>query len=187
MKQIQYRRELWQLLTGMMCGNAAEIGVAEGNFSRDMLDWPIKFPRLFLVDRWKCVISQKGDASNSQVWHDNNLAEVKRKIAKEENRVMILRGDSVEMANKVPDDTLVLVYIDADHSYEGVTRDIRAWIPKLRSGGVMAFHDYENPAYGVKKAVQDFCKRNKLDIYLIPEDKPADAGAWFKWKGGEAC
>lgn len=42
-----------------------------------------------------------------------------------------------------------LVFIDADHSYEAVTRDINNWIPKCR--GIIAGHDYERE--GTSRAV----------------------------------
>ena len=182
---IQYRRELWKLLTNLMTGNAAEVGVAEGNFSKEILEWPIKFPRFYLVDRWKQVPTQKGDASHPQSWHDANLASVQMKVAHYEDRVVFLRGSSVDMAACVPDASLVLVYIDADHSFEGVTADIKAWISKLVPDGVMAFHDYENPNYGVKRAVNAFAKAHGLEVYPIPENRPDDAGAYFRWKGSK--
>lgn len=33
------------------------------------------------------------------------------------------------------------LFIDADHSYESVTRDFELWRPLVRSGGLIAFHD----------------------------------------------
>lgn len=39
-----------------------------------------------------------------------------------------------------------LVFVDADHSYEGVSADWAAWAPRVTLGGFMAFHDMsENP------------------------------------------
>lgn len=35
-----------------------------------------------------------------------------------------------------------MVFIDADHSYEACKRDILAWLPKIKSGGIIAIHDY---------------------------------------------
>lgn len=35
-----------------------------------------------------------------------------------------------------------LLVIDADHSYDGVKRDIRAWWPVVKKGGLVFFHDY---------------------------------------------
>ena len=37
-----------------------------------------------------------------------------------------------------------LLIIDADHTYEGVVKDINAWIPHLVINGFVAFHDYNN-------------------------------------------
>ena len=45
-------------------------------------------------------------------------------------------------ANLVADDSLDFVFIDADHSYESVLDDIILWYPKVKSGGIIAGHDY---------------------------------------------
>lgn len=182
MKAIRYRRDLWKIIKAK--GNAAEIGVAEGNFSADMLRWTFTrgnglrgFPIVYMVDRWKETPHQKGDASMPQSWHNENLRQAILKTSQFGDRAQILRGNSVDMAEMVPDQSLALVYIDGDHSYEGVMADIKAWRYKLVRGGIMAFHDYENPAYGVKEAVYEYC-HGEL-IHLLPEDKPEDAGAYF--------
>ena len=53
-----------------------------------------------------------------------------------------LRGDSSEMANHFANASVDFVFIDANHSYDSVKRDIIAWQPKVRSGGIIAGHDY---------------------------------------------
>lgn len=176
---IQYRRHLWQAVRYLV-GGAAEIGVAQGNYSKEMLEWPINLSCLYLVDRWQSVPTQKGDAANPQEWHEANFKRMEEQVLPHKLRVVILRGDSVEMARRVPPNSLRLVYIDADHSYEGVMRDSKAWLPKLVPGGVMAYHDYLNPAYGVHRAVMDFAMENYFIVNTIPEDKDEDAGAWFR-------
>jgi len=60
-----------------------------------------------------------------------------------------------------------------------VMADLVHWVPKVLLGGYVALHDYENPAYGVKTALQEYCHRNHRRIHLLPEDKPEDAGAYF--------
>lgn len=164
---------------------AAEIGVAEGNFSEDMLRWKLDgYPavtKLYMVDRWRMVDTQKGDAAFPQEWHDKNLAQVYERMRPYGQRAVILRGDSTEMAHQVDDQSLTLLYIDGDHSYDGVTADLLFWTPKVKPGGIVALHDYENEAYGVKQAVQDFC-RGKFTVHVLEEDKPQDAGCWFAIK-----
>jgi ubiquinone/menaquinone biosynthesis C-methylase UbiE/predicted O-methyltransferase YrrM/glycosyltransferase involved in cell wall biosynthesis len=43
--------------------------------------------------------------------------------------------------NRLPE----FIFIDGDHSYEGVHRDISAYYPLLAPGGIMMFHDYLPP------------------------------------------
>lgn len=176
---IKYRRDLWQLVSHLPTwANAVEIGVAEGYFSADLLAMPINFPRVYMVDPWRCLVDQKGDGSQPSEWHERNLAATRARVAPFGERAVILRGCSAEMAQYVPNRTLSLCYIDGDHSYQGVKTDIEVWYPKLIRGGVMAFHDYEMPEYGVKTALHEFCQGKRI-IHLLPEDKTEDAGAYI--------
>lgn len=83
------------------------------------------------------------------------------------------------MAEQIPDNSVGMIYIDADHSYEGVKADIEAYYPKLVSGGLMCFHDYESPDYEVKRAVLEFCNNNNYIPITIPENDQYDTGAYF--------
>lgn len=38
--------------------------------------------------------------------------------------------------------TIDMVFVDGDHSYEGCKADILGWMPLIRAGGIMAIHDY---------------------------------------------
>jgi hypothetical protein len=56
----------------------------------------------------------------------------------------------------VLDGSVDLVFIDADHSYEGVKADIEAWLPKVKVGGWIGGHDYKSPRFpGVERAVHE--------------------------------
>lgn len=65
----------------------------------------------------------------------------------------IFRRDSVEGSEWYENKSLDFVFIDADHSYAAVKADIEAWLPKIKSGGVLAGHDYDFP--DVRKAVNE--------------------------------
>lgn len=171
---LKYRRDLYQIIDLTL--PAAEIGVAEGYFSSDILEWGV--PKLYMVDNWG-TLNVSGDGGNPQEWHDKNYDDAIKRISKFNGRAIILRGLSTEMADKVEYESLGFINIDCDHSYQGVKADISAWWSKLVNGGVMAFHDYENKAYGVKQAVEEFARANGLEIHLLPEDKPEDAGAYL--------
>lgn len=53
------------------------------------------------------------------------------------------------------DGSLDAVFIDADHTYEAVKRDIANWMPKVRKGGILAGHDYIHTWPGVIQAVNE--------------------------------
>ena len=69
-----------------------------------------------------------------------------------------LKITSIEASKKFKDKSLDFVFIDASHEYEDVNQDIINWMPKVKSGGFIAGHDYypENPDWcGVYKAVNE--------------------------------
>ncbi len=57
------------------------------------------------------------------------------------DKIKILDGDSAEMAREVADGSLSFVYIDAGHEYTDVRKDILAWRPKVKKGGILGGHD----------------------------------------------
>lgn len=67
--------------------------------------------------------------------------------------VALIQSDSVLAAQAFEDDSCSLVFIDGDHSFEGCLRDINAWLPKVKPGGLLAGHDYESTYPGVVAAV----------------------------------
>jgi hypothetical protein len=154
---------------------AAEIGVAEGNFSKDLLAGGID--KLYLVDIWKTE-SVKGDGSSPQEWHDKNYSNMLKHIEPYKEKSVVLKGFSEAMSIRIPDGSLGMVYLDAGHSYDDVFKDLTVWIHKLVPGGIMAGHDYLARQYGVWDAVHAFTN-GKYKVMTIPENKDEDAGFYF--------
>lgn len=73
--------------------------------------------------------------------------------AKYGNRLVPIEALSTDGATQIPNAHLDLVFIDADHSYEWVKKDIEAYKPKLKSGGWLTGHDIDFP--GVNRAVNE--------------------------------
>lgn len=73
------------------------------------------------------------------------------------NAVALMAEPSVNAAQLFKENECFAVFIDAEHTYEGVTKDLEAWYPKVQVGGIIAGHDYGNPDYPeVEQAVNDF-------------------------------
>lgn len=67
-----------------------------------------------------------------------------------------IKADSVVAAATFPDASVDFVFIDTNHTYESTIAEIAAWLPKLREGGLMCGHDYNNEGYtGLAKAVDE--------------------------------
>ena len=56
--------------------------------------------------------------------------------------VKIVEGHNTEVAKTFEDESIDLLFIDADHKYESVQADIKSWWPKIKKGGKVLFHDY---------------------------------------------
>ena len=70
--------------------------------------------------------------------------------------IIDLRVAKSEQIGKQWNRPIKMLFIDADHSYEGVKKDIALFLPHVIPGGVVAFHDYANSNYpGVAQAVDD--------------------------------
>lgn len=79
------------------------------------------------------------------------------------DRVHIISGSSLSAVEQFADRSLDIVFIDADHSYEGCLSDIIAWTPKVKIGGLICGHDYANKNGDVKGAVDEiFGKKIEL-------------------------
>lgn len=65
------------------------------------------------------------------------------------NNLRVLTMDSVDAANT--GDEYDMVFIDANHTYDAVTRDIKAWLPRVKR--LICGHDYD--LQSVRNAVKD--------------------------------
>ena len=55
-------------------------------------------------------------------------------------------------ARQFEDESIDMVYIDADHKYDSVKNDMLYWYPKVKMNGYLAGHDYDG---GVQLAVDE--------------------------------
>jgi hypothetical protein len=189
-QDLKFRSELTQLICDLgLHGSGVEIGVAEGRFSEILIKSP-HFDKFYMIDAWQ-QLNQKGDGHNPQSWHDNNYKEALERTEKYADKRVVLRGLSNEMIKQIPDNSLILAYVDGDHSFQGCLNDLDAIWPKIQVGGVLAGHDILNDSYGVKRAVNVFFREQFVngrptnrcldsvyagsEINIIPEDEPVNA------------
>lgn len=86
-----------------------------------------------------------------------------------------IKSISWEASSKFKDEYFDFVYIDACHDYDCVVKDLIAWYPKVKNGGIFSGHDYAW-SKDVKKAVDEFCEKNELEL------KTFEGGVWYTYK-----
>lgn len=74
----------------------------------------------------------------------------------------IHRMTSLEAAEAFGNNSVDFVFFDTNHSYGYVTKELKAWFPKVKKLGVMAGHDYRT---GVRVAVDNFFKQS-IEVYV---------------------
>lgn len=121
-----------------------EVGAAVGYTTEFLLKNCPTLKKITVVDLWEPV-------PGSSLFDREDMEELFRSKFEGESRIAVLKGVSWEMADKIADESLDFAFIDADHSYYSITRDLKAWYPKVKQGGLFCGHDIHFPA--VKKAV----------------------------------
>ena len=148
-KLLPNREEILQLLPRGSVG--AELGTQEGLFAKKMLS-VVRPARLHLFDIDDQPIRQQS-------------ADLLRRPD-----VELHVGDSSSLLATFSDQYFDWIYIDGDHSYEGVSRDIRVARSKVKPGGLLIFNDFtiwspvECIDYGVAHAVCELAANSGFEF-----------------------
>jgi len=93
---------------------------------------------------------------------------VSSNLLKFNGRAKLIREKSWAAADQFEDGLFGLVYIDGDHTYEGVKKDLNAWYPKVSKGGIICGDDIGWA--GVKQAVDEFFIGMNRDYQIISKN-----------------
>lgn len=176
--QGDHRDFLLQAMPGGGC--CAEIGVDRGDFSRRILN--VNSPaELHLIDPWEyrpagtyADARYGGDRGGSQEKMDAVYRSVRERFREEmaSGRVQVHRKTSAAAAESFPPGHFDWVYIDGNHLYEHVKRDLNLFFPKVRRGGYLAGDDYGVEGWwddGVTRAVDEFVTVDEVEPVMFRE------------------
>lgn len=104
--------------------------------------------KLICIDTWNNDAMSEGRRNTWQEFQENT--------DRFRNLILPIRGFSTDVVDQVREktDRLDLLFIDGDHSYEGVKADWESYKTFLQVGSIVIFHDY-GWAEGVKRVVQE--------------------------------
>lgn len=175
--QIDSRECFHQVLNLPNNANIMEIGVYKGDYAEYILDY-LNPNKLTLIDSWEDtnIMSGDKDGNNVETINGSYLYQNVLNRFKNNENVLILRQPSYTV--NMQESSVDMIYIDADHSYEGVKQDLNLALKWSKPGGWICGHDYSmNYAkaqnhydFGVKKAVDEFCIKHGLRIQYLAND-----------------
>lgn len=155
----------------------AEVGVHLGEFSA-VLNTTLNPTRLYLIDPWKNILDER----YSKSWYGNKVTQddlddryhnVATKFDDSKN-IKIFRNFSKDITDLIPDNSLDFVYLDADHTFEGVCLDFNIFYKKVKKGGIIAGDDYTDNNWwgsGVIDAVHLNLHEKSLKILYLQSDQ----------------
>lgn len=170
--RIAGRKELGVLFREMEFSRGAEIGVWRGEYSAYLCQ-TIPGLHLTCVDPW-CQYGGYVDPKNQAARLEAAYVEACATLAP--YNVDIKRMASNKAARLVPDGALDFCYVDSNHAKAYVLADLDAWVPKVRSGGIVAGHDYElvqrRKFLQVKAAVDEWRRSHEVGpLHVVANDK----------------
>jgi len=136
-----------------------EIGTLHGLNALSMLQ-NLDIKQLYLVDPYILY----DDGINQYKNRDKDLKKAKQNLKQYKDKVTFVKKLSHDAIQDIPDN-VDFVYIDGNHSYCYVKRDIEEYYKKVRPGGIIGGHDFRADCEGLCRAVLEFATKEKLKLH----------------------
>ena len=116
------------------------------------------------IDLWGMDETYDGGENPKEYWPIIEK-QARDRLSKYPN-VTLIKDNSLNSSKNFENELLDLVYLDGNHSYDGVINDVSYWYNKIKIGGVLSGHDYNQ--ISVKKAVDEIIiKYNMYDLKIF--------------------
>jgi len=159
----------------------AEVGVHIGDLSERILKI-LRPKELHLIDPWKYEKDETyieslygGKKGESQVNMDKRYESVlKRFKAEIDSGQVVVHRDYSGILENFDDGFFDWIYIDGNHLYEFIKKDLELSYSKVRNNGFIIGDDYTDGGWwqgGVKKAVDEFLTRDLVELIEIKRNQ----------------
>jgi hypothetical protein len=170
---ISRETDIPQILKELDLKVGAEIGVYRGGYSEVLLK-AIPGLKLFGIDLWELYPGYRDYRKNDIIDAYNEALQKTKDFD-----CQLIKGWSHEVVKQFTDNSLDFIYIDGNHSYEHTVQDLALWSKKVRSGGVIYGHDFEDWSHNWRRfdmnvinAVTGWCNSYQIHPwFVIKKDK----------------
>ena len=140
-----------------------EIGVLYGYNAKSIFE-TCSINKLYLIDPYDCY-----EGFNDTIKENLGKAEIdaKKRLHKYDNKIQWIKKKSEDSFRDIKE-KVDFVYIDGNHAYKYVKKDIEIYYQLLKKGGIIGGDNFNNTIdYGVADAVLEFANKNnkKLNFY----------------------
>ena len=159
----------------------AEIGVVEGVYSARLCE---KIPglKLYSIDAWLVYEGYRDHVNQDKL---NQLHKNAQETLAPYN-CEIIRKFSMDAVEDFEDGSLDFVYIDGNHRFVDIARDIDGWEKKVRVGGIVSGHDYRrfkptfDNRYHVKPVVDAYTRSYGIRPWFVLRGDKCPSWFWVK-------
>ena len=150
------------LCSQFLLGKYNLTGIEIGSFAGESAQIFIKtnvFQKLYCIDPWKNGYDETDIASEQ----NEQAQKIFNQKFKDEKRIIKIKDYSFNVIDKFSDESIDFIYIDGNHQYQFIKKDIQNYFNKIKKGGIISGHDYTHPP--IQKAVNEFFKKSPLKIF----------------------
>ena len=162
----------------------AEIGIAAAQSTCTFLQQCPNIVKMYAVDSYNpysnfikevydgipLFIADKKESEFAKITAKHNI-----KYSGHEDKVVFFEEESLSAVNKIKNKSIDFIFLDAHNTPEEVVKDIEAWYPKLKNGGLFSGHDWISK--DVQQIVNNFRNENKITNSLSVFD---NVWTWIK-------
>ena len=176
------REELVSVFKELKYKTGAEIGVDKGNFSK-LLCETVPGLKLYSIDPWEVYNDydeHRRECVEAELHHMGVNAQVARRKLAPYGGCEIIRKFSMDAIKDFAPRSLDFVYIDGNHKFDYISKDINEWSKIVKKGGIVSGHDYKSrrvEIVDVGRAVDLYVKKHNIGkVFRFAKDNDS---SWF--------
>jgi hypothetical protein len=173
--KLKHRMCLADICNAMDLKEAIEIGTHHAIFADQFMS---RFRgTITLIDPWLDQHSEfptfYPSMNEVSVSREDDMRTAMVVMEKYGDRVTFVRRTGESASHEWEEQSVDFVYIDGLHDYASISRDIELWYPKVRTGGIIAGHDYHPDIPDVIRAVDEFREKTGVEMFFTEDQMPS--------------
>jgi len=159
----------------------AEVGVSTGIHALDILQKMPNVKLLYLIDPYHQDSEWNADNKEANPkFLAHKQAAAKKKLSLFNDRLCWVYKKFEECTIKDIPEPLDFIYIDGNHAYEHVIKDITLAGKLVKKGGIIGGHDVGSE--GIDRALKEFCKKNQVK-FIVEQNESFRVKGTLKQQG----